>query len=41
MLDKIVNWELVDNPFNWITVALMILIFGFAAHILIQPPGNS
>lgn len=30
-----INWELVSNPINWVTVMLMIVIFGFLMHELL------
>jgi len=27
-----INWGLVKNPLNWITIVLMVIIAGFAAQ---------
>lgn len=33
-MPRIVNWDLVANPLNWITVFLMLTIAGIAIHII-------
>lgn len=30
-----INWQLIGNPLNWVTIILMLLIAGFAAHLLL------
>jgi hypothetical protein len=36
MIDKLpINFEIIANPINWFIVVLMLLIAGFAAHILL------
>lgn len=32
----IINFNLLKHPMNWIIVTLMVLIFGIAAHFLLQ-----
>jgi hypothetical protein len=29
------NWAMMKNPLNWLTIALMVIIFGIAADILL------
>lgn len=29
-MPKLINWELISNPYNWIVVTLMVVIFAFA-----------
>lgn len=43
MADKSIiplNFELLLNPLNWFTVILMLLIAGFALHLLLGKFGN-
>jgi hypothetical protein len=28
-MPKLINWELIKNPYNWIIVYLMVTIFAF------------
>lgn len=36
MLDKLpINWEVIMNPLNWVTVLLMLAIAGIALHIFL------
>jgi len=32
----IINWNLIKHPMNWIIVTMMVLIFGIAAHFVLQ-----
>lgn len=34
-MPEIINWKIALNPVNWFIVALMLLIAGFALHILL------
>ncbi len=36
MLDKVINVGLLKNPLNWITVLLMLIIFGIAADVVLN-----
>ena len=36
---EIVNWGLLKHPLNWFTVVLMLLIAGFAGHLLLSAAG--
>lgn len=29
-MPKLINWELIANPYNWIVVTLMVAIFAYA-----------
>jgi hypothetical protein len=40
-LNRIVNWELLSNPMNWIIVALMLGIGTFALALVLAPPETS
>jgi hypothetical protein len=35
-MDRIVNWELLSNPINWIIVVLMLAIGTFALALLMS-----
>lgn len=30
-----INWHLIGNPINWAIILLMVLIAGFAIHLLL------
>lgn len=32
-----VNWDLVSNPVNWLTIVLMVLIGGMALALVFNP----
>jgi hypothetical protein len=32
---EIVNWKIVAHPMNWVTLFLMVFIFGIVAHLLL------
>jgi hypothetical protein len=39
-----INWDLIKNPLNWLTVILMLAFAGFALHLLLPnqfPQGSS
>ena len=36
---EIVNWGLLKHPLNWFTIVLMLLIAGFAGHLLLSAAG--
>lgn len=36
---EIVNWGLLKHPLNWFTIVLMLLIAGFAGHLLLSTAG--
>ena len=36
---EIVNWGLLKHPLNWLTIVLMLLIAGFAGHLLLSAAG--
>jgi hypothetical protein len=33
---KIINWELIANPLNWLTVVLMLLLASFVVDLVAQ-----
>jgi uncharacterized protein involved in cysteine biosynthesis len=33
---KIINWDLIANPLNWLTVILMLLLASFVVDLLAQ-----
>jgi hypothetical protein len=35
-MDKIINFEILKHPLNWLTVILMVLIAGIAFHFFLQ-----
>jgi hypothetical protein len=35
-MDKIINFQLLKHPMNWIIVILMVLIAGIAFHFFMQ-----
>ncbi len=38
-----INWHLIGNPVNWVVILLMVLIAGFALHLILPSvfPENS
>ncbi len=34
-MDRIINWELISNPVNWIIVALMLAIAVFGLNLVL------
>jgi len=32
----IINWEIIKNPLNWLIVALMLIIAGFAFDVVVS-----
>lgn len=37
-MPKLVNWELMSNPVNWVVVALMLAIATFGIALIAAPP---
>ena len=37
---ELVNWDLLRQPYNWLIVALMLLIAVFMLHLLLTPGGG-
>jgi hypothetical protein len=37
---KLVNWDLLREPINWVIVALMLMIATFALHLIMGPNGD-
>lgn len=35
-MNKVINWDLLKHPLNWLTVILMVMIAGAAFHFLQQ-----
>ena len=35
-MDKVINIALLKHPLNWVTVVLMVLIAGIAAHYILS-----
>lgn len=40
-MDKFINVNLLSNPFNWVVVTLMVVIGGFAIHLIFNVAPNS
>lgn len=38
---KIVNWEIISHPMNWLTILVMLVIAGIAGHLVLQWLGKS
>lgn len=34
-MDRIINWDLLRNPYNWIVVALMLAIGAYALSVVL------
>ena len=34
-MDRIINWEIISNPLNWIIVALMLAIAVFGLNVVL------
>ncbi len=41
MIDKLINVQLLANPFNWVVVTLMVVIGGLAIHLIFNVAPNS
>ena len=37
-MDRIINFELIGNPVNWVIVALMLAIGTFMLHLVMSAP---
>ncbi len=37
---EIINFKLISNPINWLTVILMVLIFSMAADVVLRKLTN-
>jgi hypothetical protein len=35
-MDRIINFEILKHPLNWVTVILMVLIAGIGFHFFLQ-----
>lgn len=35
-MDKVINFEIIKHPINWITVILMVLIAAIALHFVLK-----
>lgn len=33
---KLINWEIVKNPMNWLIVGMMLLLAGVAGHLVMK-----
>lgn len=38
-MDRVINWELLKQPLNWIIVILMLLIGTFGLNLILKPNG--
>jgi hypothetical protein len=38
-MDSFINVGLLKHPLNWLTIVLMLLIAGFAGHLLLSAAG--
>jgi len=36
---RVVNWNLMRHPMNWVTIWLMLFIAGIALHLILQGLG--
>ena len=36
---NLLNWGLLKNPYNWFVVILMVMIAGFAGHLVLSAAG--
>lgn len=39
MIDQFINVRLIANPFNWVTVTLMVVIGGMAVELILRNSG--
>jgi hypothetical protein len=39
-MPKLINWELIANPLNWLIVALMLGIAAFGLALITQGPSS-
>lgn len=37
---ELINWDLIANPYNWIVVALMLMIAVYGLHLLAASAGQ-
>jgi hypothetical protein len=40
-MPKLINWELISNPVNWVIVALMLAIATFGLSLVLNDQNNS
>lgn len=40
-MDKFININILSNPFNWVTVVLMVAIGGLAIHLIFNVAPNT
>ncbi len=40
-MDRFINVNLMTNPFNWVTVTLMVIIGGLAIHLIFNVAPNT
>lgn len=40
-MDKFININILRNPFNWVTVTLMVVIGGLAIHLIFNVAPNA
>ncbi len=40
-MEQFVNFRLLSNPFNWVTVTLMVIIGGLAIHLIFNVAPNT
>lgn len=41
MLGKFINVGIMSNPFNWVTLTLMVVIGGLAIHLIFNVAPNT
>jgi hypothetical protein len=39
-MDRVINFELISNPANWVIVALMLAIAVFGLNLVMTAPGS-
>jgi hypothetical protein len=39
-MERIINWELISNPVNWVIIALMLAIAVFGLNVVLSPKGG-
>lgn len=36
---KLINWEIVKNPMNWLIIGMMLVVAGVAGHLVMRRLG--
>jgi hypothetical protein len=40
-MDRVINWDLISNPLNWVMVGLMLAIATFGLNLLLSNKGGA